>query len=74
MCTFFFSHKAIVLVHENLILIAYAIIHEVISIILLLISMPIHVLQYVIHAQKRSCTHLSFGTYVQKRRVIFVHA
>ena len=36
--------------------------------------MPIHVLQYVIHAQKRSCTHLSFGTYVQKRRVIFVHA
>ena len=37
-------------------------------------SMPIHVLQYVIHAQKRSCTHLSFGTYVQKRRVIFVHA
>ena len=39
-----------------------------------LTSMPIHVLQYVIHAQKRSCTHLSFGTYVQKRRVIFVHA
>ena len=39
-----------------------------------IISMPIHVLQYVIHAQKRSCTHLSFGTYVQKRRVIFVHA
>ena len=37
-------------------------------------SMPIHVLQYVIHAQKRLCTHLSFGTYVQKRRVIFVHA
>ena len=37
-------------------------------------SMPIHVLQYVIHAQKWSCTHLSFGTYVQKRRVIFVHA
>ena len=37
-------------------------------------SMPIHVLQYVIHAQKPSCTHLSFGTYVQKRRVIFVHA
>ena len=37
-------------------------------------SMPIHVLQYVIYARKRSCTHLSFGTYVQKRRVIFVHA
>ena len=34
----FFSHKAIVLVHENLILIAYAIIHEVISIILLLMT------------------------------------
>ena len=33
-------------------------------------SMPIHVLQYVIHAQKRPCTHLSFGAYVQKRRVI----
>ena len=33
--------------------------------------MPIHVLQYVIHAQKRSCTHLSFGTYVQKRLFTF---
>ena len=37
MCTFF-SHKAIVPVHENLILIAYAIIPKVISIILPLMT------------------------------------
>ena len=42
--------------------------HEMISTVIP--SMPIHVLQYVIHAQKGPCTHLSFGTYVQKRRVI----
>ena len=36
MCVFFFSHKAIVPVHENLILIAYAIRPKVVSIILLL--------------------------------------
>ena len=34
------------------------------------ISMPIHILQYVIHAQKWSCTHISFGTYLQKNPVI----
>ena len=33
-------------------------------------SMPIHILQYVIHAQKRPCTHISLGTYEQKQTVI----
>ena len=38
MCTFFFSYKAIVPVHENFILIAYAIVPKVISIILPLMT------------------------------------
>ena len=38
MCTFIFSYKAIVQVHENLILIPYAIIPKVISIILPLMT------------------------------------
>ena len=38
MCAFFFSNKAIVSVHENLILIAYAIRPKVISIISLVMT------------------------------------
>ena len=38
MCTFFFSYKAIVPVHENLILIAYTIIPKVTSTILPLMT------------------------------------
>ena len=34
MCTFFFSYKAIVPVHDNFILIAYAIIPKLVSIVL----------------------------------------